>query len=395
MMKILHVIPSIALIRGGPSKAILEMVKALIAQRVEAEIVTTNDDGDNLLDIPLKQKIDYQGVPVTFFSRFSFPIKGIQKFTFSQDLTIWLIKHIKDYDLIHIHTIFSYPSTIAMAIARWQKIPYIISTHGLLCRWSLTQKTKKKQFYLKLIEKDNLEGSNLLHFTAIQEQEEVGELNFKYQSFVLPLGLNIPPRIDQSKQKLHNYYQIPSEIPIILFLSRIHEKKGLDLLINALSQVNQDFRLIIAGSGDSNYEQKIQELIISTKLYDKVIWAGFVEGELKNMLLQGSDLFALTSYSENFGIAVLESLAVGLPVLVTEGVALSNIVAENDLGFVTDLDINSIASTIEKALNNPHELKEKGSRAKEFILSNYTWDKIACNLISVYEKIVSEKEKIF
>ena len=394
-MKILHIIPSISPMRGGPSKAILEMVKALVKEDIEVEIVTTNDDGSNLLDVPLNQKINYQEVPITFFSRFSPPINGIREFAFSQDLTIWLIKHIKNYDLIHIHGIFSYPSTIAMAIARWHRVPYIVRPYGMLCRWSLEQKRLKKQIYLNLIEKDNLEGSNLLHFTAIQEQEEVRELNFKYQSFVLPLGLNIPLRIDQSKQKLHNHYQIPSEIPIILFLSRIHEKKGLDLLITALSQINQDFRLIIAGSGDNSYEQQIQELIVSKKLSDQVIWAGFVEGELKNILLQGSDLFALTSYSENFGIAVLEALAVGLPVLVTEGVALSSIVAENDLGFVTDLDINFIASTIQKALNNPHELKEKGSRAKEFILSNYTWDKIACNLISVYEKIVSEKEKIF
>lgn len=387
-MKILHVIPSVSAVRGGPSKAVLEMVKALIKEDIEVEIVTTNDDGSNLLDVTLNQKINYQEVPITFFSRFSPPINSIREFAFSSDLTLWLIRHIKDYDLVHVHAIFSYPSTIAMAIARWHKVPYIVRPLGQLCSWSLAQKAQKKQVYFNLIEKDNLQGSNLVHFTAKQEEEEAKEINLKYKSFVLPLGLNLPQIIDNSQEKLHNYYQIAPEIPIILFLSRIHEKKGLDLLISALSPINQDFRLIIAGSGENNYEQKIKELIKLNNLSEKVIWTGFIEGELKDILLQGSDLFALTSYSENFGIAVVEALAVGLPVIVTRGVALSSIVAENDLGFVTDLDINSISSAIEKALNNPEELKERRDRAREFIFNHYTWDKIAYNLISIYQQIL-------
>ncbi|MGI0482231.1 glycosyltransferase [Geminocystis sp. CENA526] len=389
-MKILHVIPSVATVRGGPSKAILEMVRALIEQNIDVKIVTTNDNGANLLDVPLNQKINYQGIPIIFFSRFSPPINSIREFAFSRDLTTWLIKHIKDYDLIHVHAIFSYASTIAMSIARQQKIPYIVRPLGQLCTWSLTQKAQKKQVYFQLIEKANLEGSKLVHFTAKQEEKEAEKLNLKYQSFVLPLGLNLPQIINNPREKLHNYYQIPNEIPIILFLSRIHEKKGLDLLVTALSQVNQNFCFVIAGSGNEYYEQKIKELIQQNKMLEKVIWTGFVEGELKDILLQGSDLFALTSYSENFGIAVLEALAVGLPVIVTEGVALSSIVAENDLGFVTNLDINSIASTIENILKNPQELKEKSDRSKEFIFNNYTWDKIACNLISIYQQIINK-----
>ncbi len=123
---------------------------------------------------------------------------------------------------------------------------------------------------------------------------------------------------------------------------------------------------------------------------DKVIWAGFAEGEAKDILLQGSDLFALTSFSENFGIVVLEALAVGLPVIVTQGVALSQIVQDHNLGYVTDLEINSIASTIKQALNSPQEWKEKSDRTRQFIRENYSWDQIAKKLVSVYEDIIEQ-----
>jgi glycosyltransferase involved in cell wall biosynthesis len=104
--------------------------------------------------------------------------------------------------------------------------------------------------------------------------------------------------------------------------------------------------------------------------------------------MQGADIFALTSYSENFGISVLESLAAGVPVIVTPGVALSDIVQEQHLGYVTELNINDIATTIENFLDHPQESKEMGDRSRQFILDNYTWDKIALKMISVYENII-------
>ena len=108
--------------------------------------------------------------------------------------------------------------------------------------------------------------------------------------------------------------------------------------------------------------------------------------------MQGADIFALTSYSENFGISVLESLAAGTPVIITPGVALSDIVQQQHLGYVAELNINDIATTIENFLDHPQESKEMGDsygalryRAREFILDNYTWDHIASKMISVYE----------
>jgi glycosyltransferase involved in cell wall biosynthesis len=107
--------------------------------------------------------------------------------------------------------------------------------------------------------------------------------------------------------------------------------------------------------------------------------------------MQGSDLFTLTSYSENFGVAALEALAVGLPVLLTPGIALADLVAQQHLGYVTELQVTAIASAIQQVLDCPEEAKKRGDRARKFILENYTWDRIASKLISVYTEIIESQ----
>ena len=388
-MKVLHVIPSIATIRGGPSQAVLEMVRALNNLNIEVEIATTNDNGTELLSVPLGKCTDYQQVPVWFFPRFSPPIHSLREFGFSNKLTIWLWQNIRNYDLLHIHGIFSYSSTIAMAIARLRKVPYIIRPFGMLCKWSLQQKAIKKKIYLKLIEKANLNHSQGIHFTSLAEQKEAFELNLTPSSFVLPLGISIPSMILDARQQLQQHFNLPVDEPIILFLSRLHPKKGLDYLIPALNKLsNYRFTFILAGSGDPDYENEVKSLTISNNIEDKTIFTGFVKGEFKDLLMQGADIFVLTSHSENFGISVLESLGAGVPVIVTPGVALSDIVEKQHLGYVTELNVEAISITLQQFLDNYQSAKNMGTRARQFILDNYTWNNIAVKMVSVYQDII-------
>ena len=388
-MKVLHVIPSVATVRGGPSQAILEMVKALRKNNIDAEIVTTNDNGEDILDVPLRKFINYQQVPVQFFPRFSPAIHAVREFAFSRELTIWLWQNIRNYDLLHIHGIFSYAPSIAMAIARCQKVPYIVRPLGQLCTWSLQQSARKKQIYLKIIEKANLNHSQSIHFTSVAEQQEAALLNLTSPNFIIPHGLAIPDTIPHADQRLRQHFNLPIDEPIILFLSRLHPKKGLDYLIPALGKLSHyRFTFIVAGSGDSDYEAEVKTLVKIHGIERITHFAGFVKGEIKDLLIQGADIFALTSHSENFGISVLESLAAGTPVIITPGVALSDLVQQQQLGYVTELNINAIAATIENFLDHPQESKKMGYRAREFILDNYTWDKIASKMIFVYENII-------
>lgn len=388
-MKILHVIPSVSPLRGGPSEAVLQMVKALRNQGIDAEIITTNDHGDEVFHLPLYEKLDYPDqspVPVRFFPRFSPSIPAIREFAFSGALATWLWQHIREFDLVHIHAIFSWAPTIAMAIARLQNVPYIVRPLGQLCHWSLQQGQRKKQIYLSCIERANLEGAQLIHFTSEQEQQEAVQLGLPTPSFVLPHGLVMPSQVSDAKLRLRQSLNLPEDEPIILFLSRLHPKKGLDHLIPALSPLRERrFTLVLAGNATPDYELEVQQQLQTTGLVDRTRRLGFVTGETKTLLLQGSDLFALTSHSENFGIAVLEAMANGLPVLITPGVALASIVERSCLGWVAPLEQSAITAAAHQFLNAPTLAKQMGERAQSLVREQYSWNRIATGLIHHYE----------
>jgi glycosyltransferase involved in cell wall biosynthesis len=389
-MKILHVIPSVAPVRGGASHAVLEMVRAIKDLGVDIEIATTNDNGSDLLNVPLCQRIDYQQVPTLFFPRFSPPIPPIREFAYSTELTTWLWQNISKYDLLHIHAIFSYASTLAMTFARLKKVPYIVLPHGLLCHWSLQQGARKKQLYLDLIERENLNHSRAIQVTAQNEQREVAALGLKAPTFTLPLGLCSLPIAPDARKRLRQRLRVSLDEPVILFMSRLHHKKGLDYLIPALANLkDQPFTFVLAGSGSPEYEAEIRALINTHQLESRTHFAGFIDGEEKNILLQGADLFVLTSHSENFGIAVLEAMSAGLPVIVTPGVGLSSVVHSAQVGYVPNLAIDEITKTIQYCLANPEMTKVMGDRARQFVLETYGWDRIAAQLIEVYTQSLS------
>ncbi|WP_042342279.1 glycosyltransferase [Calothrix sp. PCC 7507] len=390
-MRVLHVIPSISQVRGGTSLAVLDMVKALRINNVDAEIVTTNDRGDYLLNVPLQQRIEYQQVPIWFFSRFSPVIKAVREYAFSWQLTIWLWQNISQYDILHIHAIFSYASTIAMAIARCKRVPYIVIPHGLLSEWSLQQSKLKKQIYLCLIEQKNIKNSQAIHFTSEQEQQEFINLGFCLPSFVLPLGLFLPTVIPNARYQLRQLLNLPANEPVILFLSRLHPKKGLDYLIPALGKLTHHrFTFVLAGSGDEEYEAEIESLLFANGIRDRTYLAGFIAGETKNLFIQGADLFTLTSHSENFGMVVLEALAVGIPVLLTPGVALASMVQQYQLGYVTQLDVSAIALAIEDYLSHPQGAQDMSDRARKIIIKQYTWNQIAARIVEIYQTILTD-----
>ena len=392
-MKVLHVIPSVAAVRGGPSQAVIEMVRGLRSQDVDAEIVTTNDNGKDLLDVPLYELTDrleeYANVPIRFFPRFSPNINAVREFAFSGALTTWLWQHITEYDLVHVHAIFSYASTIAMAIARIKNVPYITRPLGQLCEWSLQQSKLRKQIYLNVIERSNLLHSKSLHFTAEQEKTEFNQLGLNIPNFILPHGVYIPTPISDAKTQVRKILHILDQRPIVLFMSRIHPKKGLEYLISALSKLKEsNFALVIAGSGDPDYVNQIKDLLKTHDICDRTHMIGFVKGETKNLYLQGADIFALTSHSENFGIAAIEALAAGTPVLITDGVAIAPMVKEQAIGYVTQLEVEAIASIIQEFFDHPDIAKQKGDRATLYIAEHYSWAKITCRLMTVYKNLL-------
>jgi glycosyltransferase involved in cell wall biosynthesis len=400
-MRVLHVIPAVAAVRGGPSHAIFAMVKALRSHGIDAEIATTNNAGSVVLDVPFNRRIEYEGVPVWFFPQFptpkqsKFSVGKDKAFIFSPDLTKWLWQHLGNYDLIEAHYLFSYASSCAGAIARIRKIPYIVRTIGQLAPWALAQSQLKKRLYAFLLERHNLTRAAAIHCTSVGEVEDVHRFGIETPTFTLPLGVDQPEALPEAKQALRDRFGIPHERPIVLFLSRIHPKKRPDLLLHAISEVivqNHDCHLIFAGGGDTGYLNYLTNLVSSLGLVSRTSFAGFVVGEDKALLLQGSDLFVLPSFAENFGVAVAEAMAAGLPVIVTPDVQISPDVAAEQAGLVVKGNVDEMTEAITCLLSSPDERSRLGKHGQQLVQRCYSWDAIAQNLAEVYAKIVTAPE---
>ncbi|WP_414623457.1 glycosyltransferase [Calothrix sp. CCY 0018] len=389
-MKVLHVIPSISPSLGGPTTVVLNLVKALLDNGTEAEIVTTNHNGSKLLDVPLYQKIEYQGVPVWFLPYFSPPMK---EFIFSPAMTKWLWQNIKNYDILDNHYLFSYAPSVAAAIARWHNVPYTIRTQGQLTSWALTQSKLRKQVYSTLVERRNLNHAAAIHCTTEAEAIDVRFYGVKAPIIKLPLGVSQVAINPQAVAQLHSKYNISPQTPIILFLSRLRHNKRPDMLIKALNLINtnfQDFHLLIAGTGEPDYVNYLKQLLISLNLTNRVTFTGFVQNEQKNLLLQGADMFVLPSVSENFSIATAEAMAAGKPVLVTPGVQLAPEIIAANTGLVVEENINALFQGISDLLSSPKLREELGNNGSTWASNRYCPNQIASNLTHIYKAIINK-----
>jgi len=388
-LRVLHVIPSISPLRGGPSKAVMEMVAALRQRGVDASILTTNDHGPGVdPSLPTGHWIERQGLPLIAFPRWSPPVPALREFAFSPDLVRWLKGHIHNYDLLHDHAIFSFPSTWAMREARHASSPYLVRTIGQLSPWSLAQSRSRKLWMLRLIEQRNLNGAAALHFTSGAERDEVAALGLLPPPLVLPLGVRLNT---QTSHRAKEGGDGDDRITRFLFLSRLHPKKQLDRLLEALALLNQQrpdrpWELRIAGQGEHGYERQLRDQAESLGLGDRCLWLGQVEGERKEQELADADWLVLPSAAENFGIAVVEALAAGTPAILSPEVAVSELVAAAGAGLVCASTPPELALTLEAALGGPSPATRQAARS--LAVKRLAWPAIATSLEATYTDIV-------
>lgn len=384
-MKILQVVPSISLIYGGPSQMVLGLSAALARQGVEVTIVTTDSNGDvgqPPLDVPLGQPVSQDGYQIYYFRCFPF-----RRYKFSLGLCQWLWQHGTEFDLAHIHALFSPVSTLAAVLARVNALPYILRPLGTLDPADLRKKRWLKQVYVALLEGQNLAGAAAVHFTTEQEARVSERFGLSLSDVIIPLGvISSPPSIP--------FYDHTDAIPRILFLSRIEPKKGLDILLPALEEVlktGMQFEFVLAGSNpqDPEYERQIHRQIAQSSLAPYTTITGFVAGEAKANLLATVDLFVLPSYYENFGIAVAEAMMAGVPVIISDQVHIWQEVQAADGGWVGTCDVESIASLIYEALKDPQNRCRRGINAQVYAQQHYHWDHIAQRMIHTYETILA------
>lgn len=392
-MRVLQIVPSISLIYGGPSQMVLGLSSALARQGVEVTILTTDSNGDTgqePLDVPLNTPIQQDGYKIIYFRCAPF-----RRYKFSVDLLKWLNIHAHTFNLAHIHALFSPVSSVAATVCRRQKLPYIFRPLGTLDPADLRKKRQLKQLYAAILERANLAGAAAIHFTSVQEAKVSERFGVSTRDLVIPLGV-IPPQSPLKKggSEVRQQFGIPLDVPLVLFMSRIDPKKGLNLLLPALEALlaeGLNFHFVLAGTNpqDPGYEEKIKSQIQTSPLRSHTTITGFVTGELKSALLQAADLFVLPSYYENFGIAVAEAMVAGIPVVISDQVHICQEVRDSESGWVGATDVLALTELLRIALQNPSERQRRGLCAKEYALKNYSWDAIALQTIQAYNLILS------
>ena len=382
-MRILHVIPSVSPAHGGPSRAIVDIEQALASRGIEVTTVTTNDDGDTrTLAVPC-------GVPVATPSatRWYFP-RSTVFFKVSVGLGRWLRENISAFDVVHAHALFSFAPVVAAFLARQAGVPYVLRPLGVLAPYGMTQHHRfLKMISFAIIERRLVELANAVHFTSSGEQAEAEALGLKCNGVLIPLGidLNVSPQSTIVRRRQGDAINL-------LFLSRIDRKKNLDGLLQALRLVLSKYpnvTLNIAGDGDPKYIDTLQSLARCLAIDDHVNWLGYVDGERKSDVLALASAFVLPSYSENFGIAVVEALAVGLPCLVSRGVAISHDIEKAGAGIVIGTAPDDIATGIERLLGDESRLAAMSMAARALASSSFSRDAMAARLEDLYRNILA------
>ncbi len=383
---------SLAPRHGGPTEAALGMVRALRRVGVDTRLLSSDDDVGGRLPVPLNEWVEQAGLPTFFLPRVPSRQHSLIGFTFTPGFPAWCRRHLHEFDFVHVHTVFSHPANAAMAAARRLRVPYTVRPLGQLCDWSLRQRAWIKRLQLALVTRRNINAAAFLHVTSAMEAEETMRNGFRCPVLVQPHGLDLPPVFPDARETLRRELRVPADRTLAVFLSRLHPKKGLEILFEAMArQRGKDFDLVVAGTGEEAYLASLRALVERLGLAARVHWHGFVTGERKWRLLQGSDLFVLPSYSENFGIVVVEALACGLPVLVSTEVALAEEVRAHRLGRVTAVEAQAVADALAHLLADPAERADIRARARNVVAENFTWDAAARALAQRYQAAIEHR----
>jgi glycosyltransferase involved in cell wall biosynthesis len=381
-MKVLQVIPSVAPWRGGPSFAIRAIASGLAARGVETHVATTDDNGPARLDVPLGQPVDENGAVYHYFPR------QTRFYICSAPFSAWLWRYVREFDVIHIHTVFSYCSNAAAWIAYRKGVPYIIRPLGVLNRWGIRNRRPiLKRLSFALIERRLLGRAAAVQYTTQQERDEAADLGFPHHAAIIPNPVELAKWGGVFRGQFRAQYPALADRQIILFLSRIDPKKGLDLLLPAFREVLREHptaALVVAGEGDPPIVRNLRRLSVELGIEASVFWPGFLSGSKKVAAFADADVFVLPSYSENFGMAPVEAMGFGLPVVLTDQTGIHREVSAERAGIVAPVSVASLASALVLLLREEGLRSEMGRNALRLATAHYSVEAVTSRLLELY-----------
>lgn len=387
-MKILHVASALAPRYGGPSAILPEMCAALSSKGHEVEILTTNVDGAQRLPVPREVPLAQDGFIVTYYD-----VQILPGYKLSFPLGAALRRRIPEFDIVHIHSLYLFPTVAAAFYCRRFGVPYLMRPHGTLSPFHRARHRGRKGIYTALLERRNLDGAAGIHYTSSAEQRFAEQLGLRARGFVVPHGVRLPD-LERPCRLAALERRHPELVGrrLITFLGRLTRRKGVEILFDAFLRVADkasDLQLVIAGPDDEGMAGVLQERARASGLNGRVAIVGSVAGAAKEGLLRRSSVVVLPSQEESFGLAVVEALAAGTPVVISSGVALHQEVHSAEAGIVADRTPEAIAAAIARLADDPALAERLGRNGRALAESSYGWDRIGKLLESMYVEVIS------
>ena len=388
-MNILHVVPSFApcFSHGGVVNASYQIAKKQVENGHNVSVYTT-DSCDKRLKFKDNYNVDVDGIKVFYFKNLSNTFKNKMTIDTPVSLINYLKKTITEFDIIHIH---EHRQSLAIATHRYAKknnVPYVLQAHGSVLPFF--QKEKLKEIF------DNMWGFDILHdasklfaLTEVEKEQylKMGVPEDKIE--IVPLGINIDEYNNlPEKGNFKSKHNIGSDEKLILFLGRIHEIKGLDLLVKSFSRISEDnVKLAIVG-GDYGFKEELEKLIETLDLKDKVLFPGVLTGKNKIEALVDCDIFIMPSRYESFTTSGLEAMACFKPLILTKNNHIQSWVKDN-VGLVCEFDENDLFNCIETLLNDDSLCEKFGKNGRKLIEEKYDWDKVSKQIEGIYHDCIN------
>jgi glycosyltransferase involved in cell wall biosynthesis len=373
---------------GGPIRSVHALCRALAALGHDVHVFTTSVDGPADSDVPLERPVDLEGVQVTYF-----PSRLLRRLYWSPPMRHALFAGAARFDLVHLHAVYLWPTWAGARAARAAGVPYVVSPRGMLVPELIRRKSRTvKNTWIALIDRSNLEGAAAIHATSSVEAHHLATFGGSLPSVtIVPHGVDDPPPVSGSVSP-----DVAAAIaggPVVLALGRINWEKGLDRLIAALPQAAAA-RVVVAGDDDQDHARFLEGEARRQGVSQQVTFlARHVDGADKEALFAAAALFAMTSLSENFGLAAFEAMRRGVPVLVTPDVGMSEIVREVGAGLVVEASPGGIAGGLNALLADPAKSRAMGEIGRAHVMANYGWPSIGRRMEDLYRSILAPRQR--
>jgi len=387
-MKILHIIASINPKDGGPMEGIRQRGLRLREMGHQVEVLTLDDPASNF--------IASYGLAVFALG----PSKG--RYQYNAKLVPWLLSHAREYDAVFINGLWQYNSFGAWRALHRIKIPYFVFTHGMLDPWfkyTYPLKHLKKWLYWPWAEYRVLRDATAIFFTCEEERILARQSFWLYKASeeVISYGTKTPPSDSETLSEIfYSSYPNLRKKRILLFLSRIHEKKGCDILIEAFAKVatlDTTLHLVMAGPNQNVLQEKLQALVQSLDIVDRVTWTGMLQDDIKWGAFYASEAYVLSSHQENFGISVAEALGCGIPVLISDKVNIWREIEADGAGIVNPDTLAGTEKTLKEWLMMDETKRQKmGANAIRCFRRRFTVEAMANSFVTAIEKWTRLKE---